>query len=110
MRQSLVTAALCGVIVCLATLSHAEPTIDAAKIKFGARTYDKYCSTCHGEDLINNTGVSFDLRRLRADEHPRFVHSVLNGKNAMPSWRGKLTDEQIDALWTYIRTNAYDAK
>ena len=103
-------AALCATLACLTLAAHADPPVDAAKIAAGARAYDKFCSTCHGEDLVNNTGVSFDLRRLHANEHPRFVHSVLNGKNAMPSWQGKLTDEQIDSLWTYIRTNAYDAQ
>lgn len=79
---------------------------DGAAAK-GARVYDKYCSTCHGDDLQNNSGVAFDLRRLRADEHARFVNSVLHGKNAMPSWQGVLAIEQIDELWAYIRAHAY---
>ena len=73
----------------------------------GARVYDKYCATCHGDDLQNNTGVAFDLRRLKADEHPRFVNSVLHGKKAMPAWQGVLTSEQIEQLWAYIRAHAY---
>ncbi|HEU5276157.1 MAG TPA: cytochrome c, partial [Xanthobacteraceae bacterium] len=63
--------------------------------------------TCHGDDLENNSGIAFDLRRLRADEHPRFVNSVLHGKNAMPAWDGKLSPDQIESLWAYIRANAY---
>jgi len=47
------------------------------------------------------------LRRLKADEHLRFVNSVQHGKNAMPSWEGVLTQEQIEALWLYIRARAY---
>jgi mono/diheme cytochrome c family protein len=73
----------------------------------GARVYDKYCATCHGDDLENNSGVAFDLRRLKADEHPRFVNSVLHGKKVMPAWQGVLTSEQIEELWAYIRANAY---
>ena len=73
----------------------------------GARVYDKYCATCHGDDLQNNTGIAFDLRRLKADEHPRFVNSVLHGKKVMPAWQGVLTSEQIEELWAYIRANAY---
>jgi mono/diheme cytochrome c family protein len=46
-------------------------------------------------------------RRLKADEHQRFVDSVLQGKKAMPSWQGALTTTQIDDLWAYIRENAY---
>jgi mono/diheme cytochrome c family protein len=73
----------------------------------GAKVYDKYCATCHGDDLQNNSGVAFDLRRLNADEYPRFVNSVLHGKQAMPSWQGVLTAEQIEQLWAYIRAHAY---
>ncbi len=72
----------------------------------GSRVYQNYCATCHGEELQNNSGVSFDLRRLRADEHPRFVSALENGKKAMPSWKGVLTEAQIEALWAYIRANA----
>jgi mono/diheme cytochrome c family protein len=73
----------------------------------GARVYDKYCATCHGDNLQNNSGIAFDLRRLKANEHPRFVNSVLHGKKAMPAWQGVLTSEQIEQLWAYIRANAY---
>jgi mono/diheme cytochrome c family protein len=73
----------------------------------GARVYDKYCATCHGDDLQNNSGVAFDLRRLQSDEHERFVNSVLHGKKAMPSWQGVLSPEQIEELWAYIRAHAY---
>jgi mono/diheme cytochrome c family protein len=53
-----------------------------ADVKAGARVYKDNCETCHGEGLHNNSGIAFDLRRLHADEHDRFVNSGLNGKNA----------------------------
>jgi len=73
----------------------------------GARLYDKYCASCHGDDLRNNSGVAFDLRRLKAGEHARFVNSVLHGKNAMPSWQGVLSQPQLEDLWAYIGEHAY---
>jgi mono/diheme cytochrome c family protein len=80
------------------------PAADLAKAKEGAMIYDAYCASCHGVELNNTApGVTFDLRRLRADERSRFDNSVLNGKNQMPPWRGVLAPEQIDALWSYIR-------
>ena len=51
--------------------------------------------------------VAFDLRRLKADEHLRFVNSVLHGKNAVPSWQGVLAPPQLEDLWVYIRMHAY---
>ena len=75
----------------------------------GARVYENYCATCHGEELQNNSnGVTFDLRRLKADERGRFVNSVLNGKNKMPPWKGVLEPSQIDQIWAYIRATIGD--
>jgi len=79
---------------------------DKAKITAGEQVYNTYCATCHGDGLVNG-GQTFDLRTLRADERPRFEHSVLNGKNQMPPWKGVLNEEQIDQLWHYIRAHAY---
>ena len=73
----------------------------------GERLYEKNCANCHGDELHNNSGVAFDLRRLKADERERFFDSVLHGKKAMPSWQGMLTTQQIEDLWVYIRKNAY---
>ena len=77
---------------------------DSTQAEAGAMIYDSYCASCHGVELNNTTpGVTFDLRRLRADERSRFMNSVLNGKNQMPPWRGVLEMEQVEALWAYIR-------
>jgi mono/diheme cytochrome c family protein len=75
-----------------------------AEAAAGAAIYHDYCSRCHGAGLRNTSGgVTVDLRRLRQNEHERFVNSVLNGKKAMPPWRGVLGREQIDEVWAYIR-------
>ena len=81
---------------------------DAVSARKGAKVYENACATCHGDDLQNNSGIAFDLRRLKADEHARFVNSVLHGKNAMPAWEGALDAQQIESLWAYIRANAYE--
>src|SRR6202166_5449643 len=90
---------------CCASVTPVVAAADEAKAS-GERLYERYCATCHGDDLQNNSGIAFDLRRLKADEHPRFVNSVLQGKNAMPSWNGALTPDQIESLWAYIRAHA----
>ena len=79
---------------------------DESAVAKGERTYENYCATCHGEQLISNSaGLTFDPRRLRADEHARFVNSVQNGKNKMPPWKGMLDDIQIEQLWAYIQAS-----
>jgi len=79
---------------------------DAAKIEAGENVFNTNCAICHGDQLVS-TGQTFDLRRLKDNERARFENSVRNGRNQMPPWKGKLTDEEIDQLWHYIRANAY---
>lgn len=79
---------------------------DQDKIAAGEIVYNTRCAVCHGDDLVN-TGQTFDLRRLKADERPRFDNSVRNGKNQMPPWKGVLSDDEIDKLWHYIRAHAF---
>jgi mono/diheme cytochrome c family protein len=75
-----------------------------AKIEAGATIYGNHCSNCHGDGLRNTSGgATFDLTRLRAADHDRFVNSVLNGKTQMPPWRGVLDMEQIESIWSFIR-------
>jgi mono/diheme cytochrome c family protein len=63
------------------------------------------CATCHGRDMVNTATLSFDLRKFPKDDPMRFRNSVLNGKNqGMPAWRDKLTDDDIAALWAYVKS------
>jgi mono/diheme cytochrome c family protein len=78
---------------------------DRDKITAGEAVYNTRCAVCHGDELVNS-GQTFDLRRLKADERPRFENSVRNGKNQMPPWKGVLSDDEIDQLWHYIRAHA----
>ena len=73
----------------------------------GSEIYAEKCAECHGERLVS-TGGAADLRELRADERPRFLASVNEGKGQMPAWRGTLSDEEIDLLWAYVRSRAKD--
>jgi mono/diheme cytochrome c family protein len=75
-----------------------------AQVEAGAMIYGDYCSSCHGDQLRNTSGgVTFDLRRLKPDDHGRFVDAVLNGRRQMPPWRGALEMDQIESIWAYIR-------
>jgi cytochrome c6 len=79
---------------------------DSAKIEAGENVFNTNCAVCHGDQLVS-TGQTFDLRRLKDGDRARFDSSVRSGKNQMPPWKGKLTDEEIDQVWHYIRANAY---
>jgi mono/diheme cytochrome c family protein len=77
---------------------------DAAQVEKGAAVYAQRCEGCHGQGLRNTSGGwSFDLRKLKPDDHERFVESVTSGRDNMPSWYGILGDDEIEPIWSYIR-------
>ena len=95
---------LCCFVSCLALAPSPALAVEGSRVEAGAEIYAQRCAPCHGEDLHNvSGGWSFDLRRLRPDEHDRFVDSVTSGKDNMPSWYGILNSEEIEAIWAYIR-------
>ena len=72
--------------------------------ELGRGVYEDFCVTCHGRDMINPGGVTFDLRKFPKDDFERFRNAVLNGKPpAMPPWRDKVSDEDVKLLWAYVR-------
>jgi mono/diheme cytochrome c family protein len=82
----------------------AAPAAAQSLAEKGDTLYHNRCAGCHGEQLKAFAGgQAFDLRRLRPDEHDRFVESVISGKDNMPSWYGILKPDEIEAIWAYIR-------
>ena len=73
--------------------------------------YAKQCASCHGKDGRAKT-IKGKLKHARnltdaewqekvSDE--RIFNSITNGKEKMPAFGKKLSQEQIEALVTYVR-------
>ena len=73
----------------------------APLVEEGAAIYAERCSGCHGENLNNvSGGWSFDLQRLHADEHDRFVDSVTTGKDiCRPGTRAAIDGGMKPEAW-----------
>ncbi len=77
----------------------------------GADLYKSKCQMCHGADGTGNTPAgkstkvhSFtdpDVLKMSDDD---LIAVTTNGKNKMPAYKGKLTDDQIKGLIAYIHT------
>jgi mono/diheme cytochrome c family protein len=88
-----------AVLAVLCAAAHAD---DA---DLGREVYDDFCATCHGRDMVNPGGVTFDLRKFPKDDFDRFRNAVVNGKPpAMPPWRDKVSDDDVKLLWAYVRS------
>ena len=99
MRIGLIGGILAGAL----TMALPVAAQDRAAITAGEAVYKENCVTCHGERVVS-PGAAFDLRKLSADERPRFDKAMSDGKGQMPSWEGVLTPEEIDQVWAYIRS------
>jgi mono/diheme cytochrome c family protein len=77
----------------------------------GADTYKAKCALCHGADGQAGTpagkmlkAASFKEPAIVKAPDAELIAIVKSGKNKMPSFAGKLADDQIKAAVAYIRT------
>jgi cytochrome c6 len=82
----------------------------AADASKGAKIFSANCASCHagGNNLVNATKTlkkdaleKYDMYSLEAVKN-----QIINGKNAMPAFGGRLSDEQIDDVATYVLSQA----
>jgi mono/diheme cytochrome c family protein len=90
----------------------AMPSAGAAEID-AAAIYKSKCAACHGADGKGQTvmGKNFHLRDLGSEavqkqKGEEIENIIANGKGKMPAYKGKLSEAEIDALVTYIRSFA----
>ncbi len=82
--------------------------------ELGHRTYQQYCQVCHGVEG-DGDGIMTRMIGMMPTDHTnpnetnRFTNqelaeSILNGKGRfMPAWRDILTQQEVEALVSYIR-------
>jgi len=80
--------------------------------KSATQLYSKNCSSCHGRDGRSKT-FKAKLKHARNISDPewqervsdeRIFNSIMNGKGKMPSYSKKLSEQEIDALVTHVRS------
>ncbi|MDT8283459.1 MAG: c-type cytochrome [Gammaproteobacteria bacterium] len=82
--------------------------------ELGMQLYHKYCQVCHGIEG-DGDGIMTKLMGIMPMDHTNpnetdtlsneeIIHSILDGKQRfMPAWRGILSQEDVEALVSYIR-------
>jgi len=89
------------VIICFAFLSAFHQQDPHQEI--GERLFRKKCAFCHGKSGTKGLFGAKNLQKSNLNDQEYF-NTISNGKNAMPSWKTKLTTEQINQIITYIKT------
>ncbi len=97
------------VLLTAAMFTFITPAIagDAAS---GAKIFSANCAACHagGKNVISGakTLKKDALDKYEMNSLEAITHQVNNGKNAMPAFKGRLTDAQIDDVATYVLSQA----
>ena len=85
-----------------------EPTVRAqAPTLSPAQAFTDNCAACHQED---GKGIEGAFPALAGDKFvagdPTLpIQTVLNGRGGMPTFKDELTDDQISAALTHVRTS-----
>lgn len=74
----------------------------------GESLFKGVCAACHMPDAKGGQGAGYypalaNNEKLSVSAYP--VMMVMNGNKAMPSFKGTMTDAQIAAVVTYVRTH-----
>jgi cytochrome c6 len=82
-----------------------------ASAQEGAALYKAKCATCHGTDGKGDTSMGKVLKvrdlssaDVQKQSDAELTEVIENGKGKMPGYKGKLTDDQIKGLVSYIRS------
>jgi mono/diheme cytochrome c family protein len=87
-----------------------EPTVAATPVTGAldpAKTFTDNCAACHQEDGKGIEGAFPALAgdAFVLDDPAKPIHVVLEGRAGMPTFKADLTDQQIAAALTHVRTS-----
>lgn len=105
--MSKVLAKLVIAIACLMLLTRpALADASADVLANGAKIFSANCAACHanGSNVINaSKSLKADaLHQYNMDSLDAVVNQVTNGKSAMPAFKNRLSDAQIQAVAEYV--------
>lgn len=86
-------------------------SIPAMAQQGGDAIYKAKCAMCHGADGTGDTpvGKAMKVNSFKSDADVKasdadLAKTTKEGKGKMPAYAGKLTDDQIQQVVTFIRT------
>lgn len=96
------TIAVCAMLFVRPALADASTDITAK----GAKVFSANCAACHqgGNNVVaaNKNLKGAALKQYGMDSAEAIVTQVINGKGAMPSFKGRLKEKDIKAVAAYV--------
>ncbi len=80
--------------------AEAKPTAAAEAKAFDPAGYFKAnCAVCHGENAEGKVGPALTKA---GEKHDEYMKAILEGKDSMPSFKDKLTEDQLEQLLKWL--------
>lgn len=100
---------LSALLLVMVTFAFTSPA-SAADSANGAKVFTANCAACHmgGRNVVvaAKTLKQDALEKNSMNSLEAIITQVHNGKNAMPAFKGKLNDQQIEDVATYVLEQA----
>lgn len=99
---------LSAVLLAIASVTFffGSPALAAGDAAAGGKVFNAVCAACHmggGNVVISAKTLKKDaLEKYGMNSLEKITNQVTNGKNAMPAFKGRLTDKQIEDVATYV--------
>jgi cytochrome c6 len=82
----------------------------AAEISDAAKIFSSNCASCHigggniliAEKTLKKEALQKYLENYNTDSIEAIIHQVQNGKNAMPAFKSKLSEDEIIQVAAYV--------
>lgn len=106
LRRAVVAAVTGGAFLVAGCVAPSPEVTDGDPVLFeGRRVYGRHCANCHGSAGQGGRGTRLNGGAVLEAFPDPADHATLirDGRNQMPSFRQKLTDDQIDAVVRYSR-------
>ena len=94
------------IILMSLVLTTSPVAVFAGNAANGGTLFQEKCSVCHGKDghAVLPGAPSFAKGERMEKPDSQLKHTITNGLNVMPSFKGVLSDGQMGDLLAYIRT------
>ena len=104
LRETVLT---CLMAVAIALLSFVTPAMaDDDLLITGAKVFSANCAACHiggGNVVAANKNLKAEtLKQYGMDSEAAIIAQVTNGKNAMPAFKARLSEDKIKAVASYV--------
>ncbi|AWA29447.1 hypothetical protein HYN48_04740 [Flavobacterium magnum] len=92
MKRQIILGAL--LMVACATAQKPEKT--------GKEIFENRCAKCHGKDGTKGLWGAINLKGSQITDSERLL-TISNGRRLMPSWRKRLTENEIRRVAEYVK-------